>query len=230
MGGMLLLDVDYDNMGPNRPGFPLSFMPETMAIKPITYTYRPYFVPTTSNSRFQLVEQSDHADYRVIDIWYGVTIKMQFNGRLVVFSWSKLLTALTSGLVLLSMASTIVLYTATFLLPFREKYNALIYQMSEDFTDFRALSRVKDFDAMENHFASGSILKEAHKSGGENSLSNNQILQLLNCYEIRLNRLDAMDLRMIYEMDDPNPPIMRQLWQKTQKGFYSKYGIGKPAE
>merc|ERR1719409_1165428 len=53
VGGMLLIDVNYANDGYMRPNLP--FLPE---IKPITYTYRPYFIPTTRNEKYELVQHS----------------------------------------------------------------------------------------------------------------------------------------------------------------------------
>jgi len=228
VGGMLLLDVDYSNTGKLRPGLP--GLPEQYQIKPITYLYRPYFVPTNANEKYQLLAQSDHAEWRIVDIWYGVTIKMQFNGQLVVFSWSKVLKALTSGLVLLSMATTLVCYAASYVLPLQEKYNALMYQMSEDFSQFGALRKSyldKNLgDAWKKRtsvFASGTTLMKHLNPDGSvaKEINNVDIIRILATTEMRLNRLDAMDPRMIYAGDDEyEKASARKLILKAENDFY----------
>lgn len=239
-GGMLLLDVNYDNTGYMRPGFP--GLPESFQIKPITYSYRPYFVPSTKNEKYQLVEQSDHADYRIVDIWYGVTVKMQFNGQLVVFSWSKVLHALTSGLVLLSMATTLVCYAASYVMPLNEKYNGLMYQISEDFTEFSELRKNKlgqsseVWKSMASVFASGTIIMKHLAGDGtpktEDPISNDELVTILCLNEMRLNRLDAMDTRMIYDGLKFTDVSNYKLIQKTEQNFYkmAKAGGRGPAE
>jgi len=218
-GGMMLLDVDYANDGYQRPGIPIPGFP---GIKPITYMYRPYFVPTNRNQMFQLVEESDHADIRTIDIWYGITIKMQFNGKLVAFTWVKMLKALTAGLVLLTMASTLVVYIASYLMPMQEKYNALMYQMSEDMSSYANLRQSrsscigsymnplgllddKAWLSMESVFMTGTMLwKYLSEQGAPNKeLPNSEIIKILCMNEVRLNRLDAMDTRMMFAGSDP---------------------------
>jgi hypothetical protein len=69
-GGMLLLDVNYNNNGYLRPGIP-GTEAFGMGIKPVTYIYRPYFVPTNKNLKYQLVQGSDHSEtrYRHL-VWY----------------------------------------------------------------------------------------------------------------------------------------------------------------
>jgi hypothetical protein len=228
-GGMLLVDVDYNNDGYLRPGIP--GMGASFAIKPITYTYRPYFVPTSRNEKFQLVQQSDSAKTRTIDVWSGLTIKMQFNGQLVEFSWSKVLTALTSGLVLLSMASTLVMYLAAYVLPLKEKYSLLMYQMSEDFSDFAEMRReAKDFATLKSVFSPGTKLLSKLDDEGKVSaeLSNEEIVKLLCVTEMRLNRLDGMDPRLVFETGTENNKINRAIGREEQE-FYTKTGIKEPA-
>lgn len=243
VGGMLLIDVNYDNMGYSRPGIP--GLPEPYQVKPITYTYRPYFIPTTENMKYQLVEQSDHSKSRIVDIWYGVTVKMQFNGQLVVFSWSKLLTAMTTGLVLLSMATTLVCYAASFVLPMQEKYNALMYQMSEDMSNFGNMRNKKvkglgqwinpvgllsdtAWAAEETVFSTGTSLLSKLGSDGTptQELTNEEVITILCVNEMRMNRLDGMDVRMIFadpEADQTKNNKAYKLIKKTEDGFYSKF-------
>jgi len=236
-GGMMLIDVDYSNIGTMRPGFP--GLPESFAVKPITYLYRPYFVPSTENSQFQLVQSSDHADTRVIDVWYGITLKMQFNGQLVVFSWSGVITALTSGLVLLTMATTLVTYLAMYVLPLKEKYCQLIYQMSEDFSNYGALrSEMKGFKDAKSIFATGTLLQDKVADDGtikaETPLSDEEILELVAVCEMRLNRMDGMDTKMVFDGLDKKleeTSKVAKLVKKAEHKFYKdrhalkSYGI-----
>lgn len=246
-GGMLLLDVDYSNNGYLRPGIPLLPSSLGMDIKPITYMYRPYFVPTNKNEKFQLVEESDHAEERVIDIWYGLTIKMQFNGQLVVFTWSKVLKALTAGLVLLSMASTLVVSAASYILPMNEKYNALMYQMSEDMSNFKEMrgSRVsclgniinplglldgsEAWAKMQSTFCTGSKLWEHVAANGEPSkeMVNADIVKILCMNEVRLNRLDAMDTRVLFGASDEEQRKKNRIGVLTTKMEEDYYNVKK---
>merc|ERR1719272_2720229 len=107
---MMMLSVNYDNTGAGRPGFPGLDFPSVMlgAVKPVTYSYRPYFIPTKENKKVEVMMNSDSSTKRTVNVWYGVTVKMSFEGNLVTFSLSKLLSAFTTGLVLLSSATTIV--------------------------------------------------------------------------------------------------------------------------
>lgn len=155
-------------------------------IKPITYQYRPYFLPTHENKIFQLMQTSDDAKTRTVDVWYGVTIKFQFNGRLVKFSWPELLKTLTTGLVLLSMATTLVAVTASYILPLSHKYQVLMYQLSEDFTDYStsrdALRSRKTWHQMETVKPVGAKLLEklnADGESGQQELTNTELVRIL---------------------------------------------------
>jgi len=225
-----LLDVDYSNDGYNRPGLPMT--PEMYQIKPITYMYRPHFVPTTRNEKYQLVERSDYSDKRTIDIWSGVTIKMQFNGKLVAFTWSKVLSALTTGLVLLSMATTIVSALASYVLPLKEKYSLLMYQMSEDFSDFNVMGRyAKDFKKLPSVFATGDLLLDKLQADGtpNKELTNAEIIRILCLTEMRLNRLDGQDPRLVFETGLENNKLNRCIGL-AEKDFYSHEKLGIPPE
>merc|ERR1739848_682942 len=103
-GGIVMLSINYDNTGNGRPGIPGLDLPSFMlgAIKPITYGYRPYFIPNNENKKVEALMSSDSSRTRVVNIWYGLTLKMSFEGRLVVFSTSKLLSSFTTGMLLLS--------------------------------------------------------------------------------------------------------------------------------
>jgi len=250
VGGIMMPEVEYANNGYGRPGF--RTWPAQYQIKPVTYTYRPHFVPTNSNHNIQLVQKSDHADTRTVDIWYGITIKMQFNGELVAFSYSKVLTALTSGLVLLSMATTLVCYAASFLLPMQEKYNGLMYQMSDDMSDFGkyrdrqvkglgqwinplGLLSDKKWDDMPSVGYAGTLLlsklsDSGSPLGGEDGkLTNSEVIKLLCQNEVRLNRLDAMDVRMIFDDSNEAQQNGNKLHKLNSKCHGEFYGAG-PAE
>jgi hypothetical protein len=241
MGGMLLLDVDYDNFGYLRPGIP--GLPSSMDIKPVTYSYRPYFVATNKNTRYQLMQGSHDSETRIVDIWYGVTIKMQFNGQLVMFSFTGLLKALTAGLVLLSAATSLVVALAAYVMPLNEKYNGVMYQMSEDlspYSDHRAphvggcgklmnplgmCDAKQEFQDREHTFPTSEILLD--KLGGE--ISNEEIIKILCMAECRLNRLDAMDTRMKFDGENPDADKNHKVG-KLVLGMMKDYYKQKPAE
>merc|ERR1719183_350340 len=133
-GGMLMLSVNYDNVGKMRPGIP--GLPQ---IKPITYTYRPYFVPAKRNKRVEVLQASDSAQERTVNIWYGVTVQLSFEGSIVVFSLTGLLHGFTTGLVLLSSATTIVIYLAIYVFKHKDKYLLQMYQYTEDMSEYKKL-------------------------------------------------------------------------------------------
>jgi hypothetical protein len=193
-GGMLVLDVDYDNTAKMRPGFPFS---SYGAIKPITYTYRPHFVPMSENSKFELIQDGHHPETRTVDVWYGITVKMQFNGKLVKFGYSKLLTALTTGLLLVTMATTIVTGLASYVLPLKEKYSLLMYQFSEDFgnyREYRNADQAKD-NASDSMYWVGKKLREKLP---DKELTDDELIGILCATEMRLARLDGMDPKMVF--------------------------------
>jgi hypothetical protein len=200
-GGILMLDVNYDNTALLRPGFGLP----SWAIKPVTYTYRAHFFPAAENLKYQLVQQGDASNNRVVDMWYGVSIRMTFNGELVKFQASKLLTAMTTGLVLLATASTIVTMLALYVLPLKEKYLLLMYQYSEDFSDYIALKGFMKGKKSESMYWVGQYLLDklegVDHSGKEISkeIEPDKLKQILCTYEMRLNRLDGMDPLVVFE-------------------------------
>jgi len=230
VGGVLLLDVNYANDGIGRSGIPglQSISPVDTTIKPITYSYRPYFVPTNMNKKSQLTQASDTATTRTVDIWYGITIKMQFNGQLVAFSWSKVLKALTTGLVLLTMATTITTALASYILPLKEKYKLLMFQMSEDFSDFSHLRAAKGeagIEKMTANFVSGDLLKETLGPDGraKQELPNPELVQILAITEMRLGRLDGMDPVMTFPTAGENNVLNKAIGH-AEKNFAQKHG------
>lgn len=238
-GGILMLDVNYDNTAYMRPGF------GPWPVKPITYTYRPSFVPTAENYKYQLVEKHGTSDTRVVDIWYGISIRMTFNGELVKFQFHAFLTALTAGLVLLSSASTLVLYLAAYVLPCAEKYCLLLYQLSEDFSDYVQLTRTMSEDNIkpQSMYWVGKLLlrklqelkaidegKTPKQSGAgpkdDGILTPAEINAILVTTEMRLNRLDGMDPPMVFddgrEMDLRNYKI-----GDKYRAFYQNFPVKK---
>jgi len=233
VGGVLLLDVNYANDGIGRPGLPglQSLIPVDTTIKPVTYSYRPYFVPTNNNQRSQITESGDEAKTRTVDIWYGITIKMQFNGKLVAFSWSKVLQALTTGLVLLTMAATITTAMAAFVMPLKEKYNFIMYQMSEDYSDFghlRAKKGAAGVDEMKANFVTGDLLLQNLNADGtpKEEMTNADLVKILCVTEMRLNRLDGMDPVITFPTAAENNPINKAIGH-AQKAFAEKHGTNE---
>jgi len=228
VGGVLLLDVNYDNTGKMRPGIPGLGSPDNFGLKQITYMYRPYFLPSNKNTKFELVQGSDHADERVVDVWYGITVRMQFNGQLVVFDWNEVLKTLTTGLTLLSAASALVLLTATFLLPLKEKYGALIYQMSEDYGDFKnVVAKHAGKTNVQSDFFTGDMLSKFVGTDGKvkpdgGGITATDVLKALTMCEVRLNRLDAQDPRMILDDAEDMNKGSGALFAKCQNEFYGK--------
>jgi len=203
-GGMLMLSVSYENMGPMRPGIPGIDMPSFLlgAIKPITYTYRPYFIPTQSNKRVEVLQESDSSTSRTVNVWYGVTVQMSFEGQVVVFSFSQLLHGFTTGLVLLSSATSIVVALAIYVFPHKEKYLLQMYQYTEDMSDYKSLPH----DKLDVTSHTGKYLHDARKATGSESseLTNQQITDILVDYEIRLNRIDGRDPKLAF-IDGSDP-------------------------
>lgn len=192
-GGHLMLGINYDNTGKFRPGIPGLDMPffSLGAIKPITYTYRPYFVPTKENKRVEVMQASDSATERTVNIWYGVTIQMSFEGKIVVFSFSQLLHGFTTGLVLLSSATTLVIYLALYVFKHSEKYQLQMFQYTEDMSRYMELPANRNCSSF-----TGEYLLDAE--AGNKTLTMEQITSILVDSEIRLNRLDGRDPKLTF--------------------------------
>jgi hypothetical protein len=195
-GGLLMLTVGYDNTGTMRPGIPGLDIPFIGAIKPITYTYRPYFIPTHRNKRVEVQMSADSSDKRVVNIWYGVTIQMSFEGKLVKFEFAELLKAFTTGLVLLSTATTIVVALATYVLKDKDKYLLQIYQFTEDMSHYSTFCK-NNPSAPVTSFT-GDLLKKARGSDANGELSLKEITDILVDYEVRLNRVDGRDPKLAF--------------------------------
>jgi hypothetical protein len=228
-GGILMLDVNYDNTAEMRPGF------GPFPVKPITYTYRPSFVPAAENYKYQLIQTKDNSDHRIVDIWYGISIRMTFNGEIVKFQLVKLFSALTTGLVLLASASTLVLYLAAYVLPLAEKYCLLLYQLSEDFSDYCCLkSRAGNLEgdkAPKSMYWVGALLFEKlQKKDGtatpqsDRKIKDDELLGILATTEMRLNRLDGMDPLAVFDQGNEMDQRLYTIGDMS-KTFYSKEGI-----
>jgi hypothetical protein len=204
-GGILMLSVAYDNTGTGRPGFPgLNIPPLLGAIKPITYSYRPYFVPSHDNKKIEVQFVSDAAKNRVVNVWYGITVKLSFEGKLVIFSYSALFSHLATALVLLASATTVVTYGVLYCGP--SKYGLLMYQVSEDFSDWRHLRELgHTVESKPVDYVTGHKILQAIKDS--NKLSDEDILSILACYEVRLNKLDGKDPHLAFEKTQTDEQI-----------------------
>mmetsp|Transcript_47126 Transcript_47126/g.74446 ORF Transcript_47126/g.74446 Transcript_47126/m.74446 type:complete len:592 (-) Transcript_47126:167-1942(-) len=224
VGGLLLLDVNYDNFGYLRPGITIGGFPSSFNLKPITYTYRAYFLPMRTNVKIQLIGDGDFPHKRTVDKWYGVTIKMQFNGKLVMYSTSEVLTALSSGLILVTSATTLVMYLAAYLLPLKEKYCLLMYQLSEDFSDYIFMKHNRtNKDRAQSSYATGQLILDKLQSADQ-SLTNKEKLQILCAYEMRLNRLDGMDPKCVFEAGDDDDEMNHEIGEMARQ-FYKDQGL-----
>jgi len=227
-GGMLMLSVDYDNTGTGRPGLPGLDLPAFFlgSIKPVTYTYRPYFIPTKSNKRVEVLQASDASATRTVNIWYGVTVQMSFDGRVVEFSFSQLLHGFTTGLVLLSSATTLVVCLALYVCKHKEKYLLQMYQYTEDMSEY------KELPLSNLNFTSftGKRLHDCRGKGGDTGeLSNKEITDILVDYEIRLNRVDGRDPKLAFPDNSKSDAGVLQFREshKTHLNQFLKFAKGE---
>jgi len=222
-GGMLLLAVEYSNVGKFHPGIPVpSFLHRLIKpIKPVTYTYRPYLAPTPCKKRYQVIYKGDDEHTRTIMKWYGIEIKMNFNGQLVKFSWTRLLITLTAGFVLMSLATTSVDFLACYILPSKEVYKILKYQVSEDLSDFHLM---RDRENMESLYPTGDLLLSKLNENGEvcNELTQKELLQVLVATEIRLSRLDGADPKMVFPNEE-EPDRRNYCLGNFKREFYRQH-------
>jgi hypothetical protein len=240
-GGMLMLSVSYDNTGPGRPGFPfmegwgMDDVPLLGAIKEITYTYRPYFVPSNDNKKVEVKFDSDASKTRTVNVWYGITVKLSFEGKLVKFSAAAVFTALATALVLLTSATTIVTYGVLYLGP--TKYGLLMYQTSEDFTNWKEMRSNKSATGAFGKtvdYVTGQTLIEAMDK--DEVLSKDQLLNILMAYEVRLNKLDGQDPHLAFETElaedsaskhqNQDAMKVRKRVKDFEKSFYAKHKRG----
>lgn len=222
-GGMLMLSIDYANTGYGRPGFPGMDFPVVAlgAIKPITYTYRPYFIPTKESKRVEVKQENDASKTRTVNVWYGLSIMMSFEGKIVQFTVSQLLTGLTTGLVLLSSATTIVVSLALYVFKNKEKYLLQMYQFTEDMTEYKSLDLEK---CPVTSFTGDKLLDTVVK---KRSLNVEEITDILLDYEVRFNRIDGRDPKLAFigdEIKNKGVQKMRDNQQEKQNAFFQSMG------
>lgn len=139
----------------------------------------------------EVMQASDSATERTVNIWYGVTIQMSFEGKIVVFSFSQLLHGFTTGLVLLSSATTLVIYLALYVFKHSEKYQLQMFQYTEDMSRYMELPANRNCSSF-----TGEYLLDAE--AGNKTLTMEQITSILVDSEIRLNRLDGRDPKLTF--------------------------------
>merc|ERR1711957_570129 len=119
---------------------------------------------------------------------------MDFAGKLVKFDWTEVIAALTTGLVLMSLATAFVDGVMTVLMPLKDKFTLLKYQTSEDFHDAKTL-RVNAKGKLNSGFPSAEVLLSKLTEEGElkgEGLTKEELVTICNSHDIRLNRLDGM--------------------------------------
>merc|ERR1712048_1268485 len=109
-------------------------------------------------------------------------------GKIVEFTFAQMLTGLTTGLVLLSSATTIVVLLATNVFKNKDKFLLQIYQFTEDMSNYKMLDHDREYPQS----FTGEMLFKAQGS----ALNNQQITEILGDYEVRLNRLDGRDAKL----------------------------------
>jgi len=144
---------------------------------------------------------------------------MSFEGTLVAFSSSELLTALTTGMVLLSTATAIVVSLALYVFKHKDKYLLQMFQFTEDMSDYNALKKDK-VDVT-------SFTGEKLLSSQQNPFSTQDITEILIDMEIRLNRIDGRDPRMAFLDDEchkkqPEHQNFRGKHLAQEKAFFGK--------
>lgn len=148
---------------------------------------------------------------------------MSFEGTLCKFGFSALLTTLTTALVLVTSASTIVTYMALYLFKASAKYTLLMYQYSEDFTAYKDHVANKKKERVD--YASGELLL---KKAAAKSLTEQEIYTLFLDHEFRMNKLDGRDPQLAFESADkreaPLTKPMVDIHEKFMKDFYDGQG------
>jgi len=107
-----------------------------------------------------------------------------------------------------------------------------MYQMSEDFSDFNTLMHYgKDFSKLPSVFATGDVLLDKLAADGtpNKELTNPEIVRILCLTEMRLNRLDGQDPRLVFETGLEDNKVNRAIGQ-AEKEFYGHQKLGIPAD
>eukprot|EP00451_Oxyrrhis_marina_P030928 CAMPEP_0204363962 /NCGR_PEP_ID=MMETSP0469-20131031/40759_1 /ASSEMBLY_ACC=CAM_ASM_000384 /TAXON_ID=2969 /ORGANISM="Oxyrrhis marina" /LENGTH=622 /DNA_ID=CAMNT_0051352777 /DNA_START=5 /DNA_END=1873 /DNA_ORIENTATION=+ len=223
-GGTLILSIDYSNVGKKRPGLPWTIMqylpgplkdvfePFNSPIKPITYTYRPYFLPAYRFRDIVSTRPPTYPKERIVEEWHGIQVNVLFHGKLVAFDFNELLAVLTTSLALLAFSVLMVDMFACHN-PFSSlapKYKTLKFQPSEDFTNFLLLHSHFDpkgpsanprTNELRSTTPSSDLLLTKLDDKGKviDDIAQEELVKLLNFYEMRLNRLDAMDVNCSFQ-------------------------------
>merc|ERR1712194_223487 len=133
---------------------------------------------------------------------------------------SDLLTAFTTGLVLLSSATTLVIMLAIYVFPLAQKFGLCMYQLSEDFTDYKSLKATSKFPDLKAHAFSGDILRKALTQN--RNLTQEETLDILTFYEMRLNRSDGVD-PLLADPDEGH--VVAKRIANCKHRFYSQHGV-----
>jgi len=227
-GGLLMVEVDYTNFVPMRPGIPVPKFMEFLSapIKPVTYTYRPYLIPSNVLTRNQVIPSAD-GKTRTVEVWYGLQIRMDFAGKMVAFDITEMIAAMTTGLVLMTAATAFVDSVMTFLMPLKDKYKLLKYQVSEDFHDAKTLhakAAEKKVELKSGFACSDLMLSKLSPQGTLKQgadMSKKELIYMLTTQDIRLNRLDGMcDKAEFSEGSEADPRWYAM--GNFKRDFYSK--------
>eukprot|EP01061_Rhynchopus_euleeides_P022155 TRINITY_DN3607_c0_g1_i1.p1 TRINITY_DN3607_c0_g1~~TRINITY_DN3607_c0_g1_i1.p1 ORF type:complete len:442 (+),score=180.26 TRINITY_DN3607_c0_g1_i1:79-1326(+) len=100
---------------------------------------------TQADPKYESLSQIDDKQF-TLDNRHGLHIIVVQTGKLGQFSFAALVISMTAGLGLLAVANTITDLLAKYAMPLREEYKKLIFEYSQDFSDFkkaRALQKKK---------------------------------------------------------------------------------------
>jgi len=157
-------------------------------------------------------------DERLMMNVHSILILMRVFGSIRVFSFSYMLTILTTAIVTLTMANTLTDYIMMYCFEMSDKYTLIKYQATMDFSaERKSLSAVKkkygkQYSALTNKaMAHSDILNNAAESVLKNSKTmeeacptKEEILGILLKFEHRLNRLDGSDA--VNALSHPSSP------------------------
>jgi len=240
-GGVISIDITYTNkakldvLGNAEPHYVVSAKYIPMKYYKIDY------------------ESMDKAGKeRIMHDVHGLLILINVQGAIRVFTMANLLVVLTTAMVSLALANTLTDYIMSYApcLGVTDHYDILKYQPTMDFSDLRdrikglkkkCAAKGKPYDSKKvkasvcssaiNHFATKAQEAQACKGTEEEKqslideahISHDTMLQIICCFEQRLNRLDGMDAA---NSDDACGAQVLEL-KKQRERFDGKATVGE---
>lgn len=224
-GAVISMSIEYDNTQV------WDFWGKAKPFYTITASYLPM--------RYYKIVYEDliSDDERLMLNVHGLLILMRVFGKVRVFSWTHLLTILTTAMVSLAMASTLTDYMMMYLFKYSTRYTIIKYNPTQDFGELDSSvtglkRKLKDnYNPLTNKAVpTADVLNNAAENNGS-CPRDRELLAILLKFEQRLNRLDGMDDKnaILVKKDPRETKDAGAAWLDDWEEQYEKQNMGVSA-